>query len=131
MIIRRWKSEIDLMKCDFVFPNNKATEMSTNCFQKQLKKYSMLAANQCESLLRKKITPHMLRHTAAMNLLEAGVDLTTIAMILGHESTETTEIYLEENMKMKEEALKKLKPRKGRLRRFKATDGVVKFLSSL
>jgi site-specific recombinase XerD len=130
-MIRRWKSEIDLMKSDFVFPNNKGTEMSTNCFQKQLKKYSMLAASQCESLLRKKITPHVLRHTAAMNLLEAGIDLTTIAMILGHESTETTEIYLEENMKMKEEALKRLKPRKGRLKRFKATDEVMKFLSSL
>lgn len=130
-LIRRWKSEIDLMASDLIFPNNKGTEMSTNCFQKQLRRYWMLSAHQCESLLKKKITPHVLRHTAAMNLLQAGVDLTTIAMILGHESTETTEIYLEENMEMKEEALKRLKPRKSKLKRFKAGDELMKFLNSL
>lgn len=66
-----------------------------------------------------------------MNLLQAGVDLTTIAMILGHESSETTEIYLEENLEMKEEALKKLKPKKSKLKRFKAADDLMKFLNSL
>lgn len=130
-LMRHWKPEIDLMTSDLIFPNNKGTEMSTNCFQKQLKRYWMLSVNQCKSLLKKKITPHVLRHTAAMNLLQAGVDLTTIAIILGHESTETTEIYLEENMEMKEEALKKLKPRKGKLKRFKAEDNVINFLNSL
>jgi integrase/recombinase XerD len=129
--LHSWKSEMDLSKSEFVFPNKKRAEMSVDCFQKQLKKYSKLAANQCKSLQRKKISPHTLRHTAAMNLLQAGVDIATIAMILGHESIETTGIYLEENMKMKEEALKKLKPRKEKFKRFKAGDALQEFLNSL
>lgn len=130
-LVRRWKSEVNLTESDFVFPNNKGTEMSPDCFQKQLKKYSKLSANQCESLIRKKITPHVLRHTTAMNLLQAGVDITTIAIIMGHESIETTAIYLEENMKMKEDALRKLNPRRGKLKRFKAGDKLMGYLKNL
>lgn len=130
-VIHNWKSEMDLSGSEFVFPNNQGTKMSSDCFQKQLKKYFKLAAHQCESFQKKKISPHTLRHTAAMNLLYAGVDITTIAMIMGHESIETTAIYLEENMQMKEDALKKIKPRKGKLEHFKAGDRLMKYLNSL
>lgn len=130
-VIGRWKLEMDVRESDFVFPNNKGTKMSPDCFQKQLKKYSKLAANRCESLLKRKITPHTLRHTAAMNLLKAGIDITTIGNIMGHESIETTGVYLEENMKMKEEAMKKIKSKKGRFKRFKAEDKLIKFLTNL
>jgi site-specific recombinase XerD len=130
-IIRQWESETDSIKTCFVFSNTQGSKMSPDCFQKQLKKYSRLSANLCRSILRKKITPHVLRHTAAMNLLYAGVDITTIAIILGHDSLGSTGIYIEENIKMKEEALKKLTPRKGKLKRFKAGDKLMNYLNNL
>lgn len=130
-LLRRWKSEIEAMPSLFVFPNNSGAEMSSDCFQKQLKKYARLAARHCVSLVGKKVTPHILRHTAAMNFLQAGVDISTIAIILGHESIKVTQAYLEANLQLKEAALNKLTPRSPKLKRFKAGDKLLKFLMSL
>ncbi len=111
-ILKYWKNEEIPALDSFVFTNNRGIVMSRSCFQKQLERYWIKSAKQCESLKNKKITPHMLRYTAAMNFLQAGVDLSTIAIILGHESVETTQIYLEADLQLKEQALKELTQKK-------------------
>ena len=73
----------------------------------------------------------MLRHTAAVNFLQAGIDLSTIAIILGHNSIETTQIYLEANLEQKEKALKRLAPKNIKGKRFKIDDKLVKYLKTL
>ncbi len=130
-LLRNLKDEMTTTSSAFVFPSNKGSKMSQNCFQKQLERRSKLAAESCKTLLNKKVTPHMLRHTAAMNFLQAGVDLSTIAMILGHKSVETTQIYLEADLQLKEKALKKLTPKKIKSKHFKIDDKLLKFLKSL
>ncbi len=70
-----------------------------------MKKYISIAAEKCQSLKRKNVSPHALRHSAAVELLQNGVDRTVIALWLGHESVETPQIYLHADMKLKEKAL--------------------------
>jgi integrase/recombinase XerD len=86
---------------------------------------------KCPSLVKKRVTPHVLRHTAAMELLQAGVDRSIIALWLGHESVETTQIYLNANLALKEEILAKIDPVNGKPGRYRPTDRVLSFLSSL
>ena len=85
----------------------------------------------CPSLNRKHVTPHVLRHTAAMELLKAGVDVSVIALWLGHESIETTQIYLEADLDMKRKALDKVSPHEGKSSRFKPDDVLLSYLKSL
>ena len=87
--------------------------------------------NECPSLRDKKITPHVLRHTTATHLLQSGVDISVIALWLGHESIETTHVYLEADLATKERALNKLAPAGAEVPRFKAKDEVLAFLATL
>jgi integrase/recombinase XerD len=83
------------------------------------------------SLATKHITPHVIRHSTALHLLQAGVDIATIALWLGHESIETTHVYLETDLALKEKALAKLDPGNTGWVRFKADDPLLDFLASL
>jgi integrase/recombinase XerD len=112
----------------YVFPGRDDDEMSRACFEKQLRKYVKLASESCQSLINKNITPHSLRHTAAMNFVLSDVDMFTIARILGHTSLKTTQIYIEEDPRLKEKALKKLAPKNIKLTKYKAEDKLMKFL---
>jgi site-specific recombinase XerD len=85
----------------------------------------------CPSLKHKRVTVHRLRHTMAMDLLQAGVDRSVIALWLGHESVETTQIYLEATLAMKEQALAKATPPSGRAARYHPGDQLLGFLNSL
>jgi integrase/recombinase XerD len=80
---------------------------------------------------KKRVTPHVLRHTTAMELLQAGVDRSVIALWLGHESVETTQIYLDANLALKEDALKKTSPVNASIGRFKPDDQLLSFLRNL
>ena len=94
----------------FVFPTRTGTRMSRDAVAARLKLHTATAAMSCPSLTAKNVTPHVLRHTAAMRLLTAGIDSTVIALWLGHESIETTQVYLHADMTMKENAVTRTTP---------------------
>lgn len=131
-ILKNWEREtLPLSTAGFIFPNIKGEPMSPDTFQWILKKYARQAEQYCPSLKDKQVSPHVLRHTAAMNLRNAGVDLLTIASILGHKSIETTQVYLEADNKRQEETLNLLIPNKTRVPRFKSKDNLEAFLKNL
>lgn len=129
--LRAWTPKISTDTEAYVFPNRTGRPLSRSGVEKRLQEAVGVAASRCLSLQGKKISPHTLRHTTAMHLLQSGVDITVIALWLGHESTETTHHYVEANMAMKEEALAKLKEIPTEKVRFRAEDGLLKFLEEL
>lgn len=114
-----------------LFPNRRGARLSNDGIQYLLKKHLVSAGNVCPSLRSKRVTPHVLRHTSAMELLQAGVDTAVIALWLGHESIETTHIYLEADLAMKEKILKKTSPHKGLPVCYKPDDALLAFLKAL
>jgi site-specific recombinase XerD len=93
----------------YLFSTISGTQLSTDAVQQRLKKYTKLAEKIEPSLKKKNVSPHILRHTTAMQLLNRGVDIQIIALWLGHEQIETTQIYLSESLALKRKALKKTK----------------------
>jgi integrase/recombinase XerD len=115
-----------------LFPNVHGGRLSADSVQSLLAKYVPVATESCPSLKSKRVSPHVLRHTAAMELLQAGVDISVIALWLGHESIETTQVYLHAHLALKEAALARLKPYKRNKRtRFKPSDRLLDFLEAL
>src|ERR1700730_13739482 len=100
--IRAWLRERHGGNDDALFPSPHACPLSSDAVQKLVGKYAAAAAKHCPSLSSKHVTPHVLRHTAAVRLLQAGVDRSVIALWLGHEQLETTQIYLAADLSMKE-----------------------------
>jgi len=96
-----------------------------------LQKAVSRAIDACPALSGKHISPHVIRHTTAMHLLQSGVDMSVIALWLGHEHLDTTHIYMEADLALKEKALNRLQPAGQTALRFRATDKVMAFLSSL
>jgi integrase len=94
-------------------------------------KHCRVAAAACPSLKDKRVTVHVLRHTMALDLLQAGVDRSVIALWLGHESIETTQIYLEATLAMKEQALARTAPLNGTPSRYRPGDQLLAFLNGL
>jgi site-specific recombinase XerD len=116
---------------DPAFPTIFGTQMSHDALQYLLDKHFAVACHQCPSLADKRVTPHVLRHTLAMNLLHHGVDRSVIALWLGHESVETTAMYLQADMQLKEQALAKTDTADVRASRYKPDDRLLAFLKSL
>ena len=130
-VLKAWIPEGRANTEKLLFTNARGGRLSTDGVQYILDKHVEGATHRCPSLGKKRVTPHVLRHTAAMQLLQAGVDCTVIALWLGHESIETTHVYIEADMKMKEEALKKTTPLKTPPLRFQAEDPLLAFLKAL
>jgi integrase/recombinase XerD len=105
-----------------LFPTRTGTPMSRDAVAKRLTQHTATASATCATLARKRITPHVLRHTAAMRLLAAGIDTTVIALWLGHESIETTQIYLHADMKAKQTAMDRTTPTGASPGRYQPTD---------
>ena len=114
-----------------VFPNARGGPLSSDGISYLLRKAVRRATVECPSLETKRVTPHILRHTTAMHLLQSGVDLAVIALWLGHESIETTHIYLEADLATKERALQSLATVGTSAQRFKADDSLMAFLATL
>ena len=130
-ILKVWLSEPGRADSDAVFPAARGGHLSAGGVQYLLAKHVAAAQQVCPSLRDKSVSPHVLRHTAAMELLQAGVDLATIALWLGHESVETTQIYLDANLAIKEEALAKTLPLHGKAGRYRPGDKLLEFLKAL
>lgn len=130
-VMRTWLKEIPNNKSQVLFPNCHGSQLSNDGVQYLLRKHTKTASNHCVSLRRKRVSPHTLRRTTAMDLLQAGVDTSVIALWLGHESMETTRIYVEANLEMKEKILAKTSPHKGRISAFKPGDPLLGFLQAL
>jgi integrase/recombinase XerD len=130
-ILRRWLQERQGQPADVAFPTARGTALSHDALQYLLAKHLAAAQAHCPSLTHKHLTPHSLRHTAAMALLQHGADRSVIALWLGHESVETTSIYLHADPKMKEKALARTIPTGVRARRYRASDQLLAFLKNL
>jgi site-specific recombinase XerD len=130
-ILKAWLKEPRRGDDDLLFPNARGNRLTVHGVQYMLNKHRRTASNACVSLKQKRVTVHRLRHTAAMELLQAGVDRAVIALWLGHESVETTQIYLEATLAMKESALAKTIPRTLRSRRYRPDDALLNFLNNL
>ena len=114
-----------------VFPSVRGGRLSRDAIECLLTKYTHLAAQSCPSLKRKRISPHVCRHAAAMDLLHHGVDRSVIALWLGHESPETTNVYLHADMRLKEKALSRTEPLAVKPRRYRPDDKLLAFLETL
>jgi site-specific recombinase XerD len=130
-VLQAWLREPVRGDTQNLFPNARGGRLSADGVQYLLAKHTAVACLTCPSLQQKRVTPHVLRHTMAMELLQAGVDRAVIALWLGHESMETTQIYLEANLKMKEEILTKTIPVEGKPGRYRPDDQLLAFLKSL
>jgi site-specific recombinase XerD len=105
--------------------------LSADGVQHLLARHVAQARKNCASLRNKRVSPHVLRHAAAMELLQAGVDRAVIALWLGHESVDATQIYLDADLALKEQALAKTNPVKGVPKRFQPDDKLLAFLKQL
>jgi site-specific recombinase XerD len=130
-VLKTWLREPPRGDGDVLFPNARGDRLSVHGVQYLLTKHRMAASKVCHSLKNKRVTVHRLRHTMAMDLLQAGVDRSVIAFWLGHESVETTQIYLEATLAMKERALAKALPPSGKPGRYQPGDQLLGFLNSL
>jgi len=104
-VLEQWLRERDTEVDAPIFPSSRGRDLSADALQRLVARHTVAASERCPSLKGRKITPHTLRHTAAMALLRRNVDLTVIALWLGHESTETTQVYVHADLSMKERAL--------------------------
>jgi site-specific recombinase XerD len=130
-VLKAWLREPPRGDGQLLFPNAKGQRLSVHGVQYLLNKHRVRACKACPSLKHKRVTVHRLRHTMAMELLQAGVDRSVIVLWLGHERVETTQIYLEATLAMKEKALAKARPPQGKPGRYKPGDRLLAFLNSL
>jgi site-specific recombinase XerD len=130
-VLRGWMTQQGGKPDDYVFPSSRGGRLSADAFQRLVSRHVAAACQTCPSLKAKMVTPHTLRHGAAMALLRHGVDLSVIALWLGHESTETTQIYLHADMALKERALAHATESGIAPARYQAPDPLLAFLESL
>ena len=130
-VLNAWLREPQRGEDNILFPNARGGRLSVHGVQYMLNKHRNAAATSCPTLKAKRVTVHRLRHTMAVDLLQEGVDRSTIALWLGHQHVQTTQIYLDATLAMKERALEKVTPHQGRLSRYRPDDRLLTFLKNL
>lgn len=131
-VLQVWLKEAGIRGSTRLFPNIHGGPLSCDAVQRLLARHVATAREHCPSLRRKHVTPHILRPSAAMELLQAGVDCSVIALWPGHASIKTTQVYLHAHLALKEAALAKIEPFNGqKAERFKPADKLLAFLDAL
>jgi len=130
-VVRGWLKEIHPGASTPLFPTARNTRLSADAVQDLVAKHVEQAAKMCPSLLTKHVTPHTLRHTAAMRLIHAGVDPIVISLWLGHESVQSTNAYVHADMRLKDRALARTVPLAVKPGRYRAPDPLLAFLEAL
>ncbi len=130
-VLRVWLDERGGEPPDPLFPTSRGRLLSRDAIALLVTKYTNVAQEECPTLKKKSVSPHVLRHTAAMGLLHAGVDVTVIALWLGHESVETAQIYIHADLTIKERALARTTPLDATPGRYRAPDALMAFLEGL
>jgi integrase/recombinase XerD len=130
-VLQRWFHELNATLDSLAFRTVRGAMLSADGLNHLLQRAVRRASTNWPSLLAKRVTPHVLRHTTGVHLLQSGVDIAVIALWLGHESTETTHGYIEADLASKQKALEKLTPAQGKLERFQPKDELLRFLAGL
>jgi site-specific recombinase XerD len=129
--LQEWLPRIGREPGSPLFPNAHGGRLSRSGVEDRLREAVRIAGAHCPTLKGRRISPHTLRHTTAMHLLQSGVDITVIALWLGHEGTETTHQYVEANLAMKEKALSRIEEMPSPPLRYRADDELLRFLDGL
>jgi site-specific recombinase XerD len=130
-VLRVWLDERGGEPHDPLFPTSRGRPLSRDAIALLVTKYTNVAQEECPTLKKKSVSPHVLRHSAAMALLHAGVDVTVIALWLGHESVETAQIYIHADLTIKERALARTTPLAAPPGRYRPPDALMAFLEGL
>jgi integrase len=130
-LLRDWNEQRGAADSDPVFTTRTGRSLSTDAIEDLIDKHVAVAGTNCESLRRKRITPHSLRHSCAMGLLAAELDLATIALWLGHANIKSTDIYIHADTTLKEKALARVAPTPAARRRYRPPDKLLAFLEGL
>ena len=130
-ILRAWLAERGGQPGDPLFPTRQGTPLSRDALERRVTRHAAVAAQACPAVAEKKISPHVMRHSAAMRLLNAGVDTTVIALWLGHAGVATTQIYIHADLALKERALARTAPDDAPPGRYQPPDTIIAFLENL
>ena len=131
VVLKAWIKEQGGDESHFLFPNPKGGRLSADAVQHAVAKHVVAGQRACPSLAKKRVSPHVLRHAAAMELLQAGVDRAMIAIWLGHESLDSTQIYLDADLQLKEAILAKMNPLQSKPGRYRPDDQLLSYLKGL
>lgn len=131
VVLRRWLRERNAAPAAPLFPSARGGPLSRDGVEYSLRRHVIAAAKRCPSLKKKRVSPHVLRHSAAMELLHAGIDRAVIALWLGHETLNTVQEYFHANLKLKEVALARTTPLGTKAGRYRPGDRLLAFLKSL
>ena len=129
--LEAWLKERGGSPDDPVFTTQRGDRLSRDAMERIVRKYTLAAAAACGTLIGKRVTPHVLRHSTAMELLQNGVDRTVIALWLGHESVETTQVYVHADMRLKEQALARVAVTTTKPGRYRPDDALLAYLEAL
>jgi integrase/recombinase XerD len=130
-VLRAWLAERGGLPADPLFVTRRGTPLSRDALERRIAKYTAIAAESCPALPEKKVSPHVLRHSAAMRLLTAGVDTSVIALWMGHENTATTQVYIHADLALKERAIARTAPQDATPGRYQPPDDILAFLDGL
>jgi len=130
-LLRAWMAERGGLAADPLFPTRRGTPLSRDALERRLAKYAALAARSCPALAGKRVSPHVMRHSAAMRLVNAEVDIATVALWLGHQNVATTQIYVHADLALKERALARTAPQGTPPGRYRPPDKLLAFLDRL
>jgi integrase/recombinase XerD len=126
-----WLKERAGIDDDPLFPTMRGTKLSRDALERLVQKHTLVASKSCPPLIGKRVSPHVLRHSTAMELLHHGVDQSVIALWLGHESVETTQMYMDADLRLKEKALARITAPASKPGRYRPDDSLLAFLEGL